>query len=218
MSPHQTPPGWYPLHNDPGTERYWDGNQWTEHHRMRPQPSSSGSSGGKILLGILIGVVLLAGGCLVSSVILVRGTVETFEQLSEITIVEDGQPGSPAAPLAFGTNHSRVPGPAGSAWTLSVDDVSDIDGCIVVTGRATLDAIEGERLTSLRSSFPEIALVDADEQLIAPTDCGREALAQGGRLWAQDTEVEAGTTFEWFETFDAQTFRWVSVSGTLYSN
>lgn len=28
-------PGWYPAHDDPGAERYWDGTSWTDHVRPR---------------------------------------------------------------------------------------------------------------------------------------------------------------------------------------
>lgn len=34
------PPGWYPDPNRTGTQRYWDGQQWTEH--TAPLPSSGG--------------------------------------------------------------------------------------------------------------------------------------------------------------------------------
>jgi hypothetical protein len=33
-------PGWYPDNNVPGSERYWDGAQWTDHSRPVAQPHS----------------------------------------------------------------------------------------------------------------------------------------------------------------------------------
>ena len=36
----QPPPGWYRHHADPRYERWWDGQQWTDHTRMPPDEVS----------------------------------------------------------------------------------------------------------------------------------------------------------------------------------
>lgn len=42
-----TAPGWYPDPNDPATQRYWDGSQWTEHTApVSGEVSASGAGGG----------------------------------------------------------------------------------------------------------------------------------------------------------------------------
>lgn len=217
-------PGWYPLPNDPATERYWNGTVWTEHHRPRPSvpapPSSGGGGTSKIVLGVVLGVLLVFGGCVASTVILVDSTVDTFETLTVTTLQDDGQPGSFTDPYPLGASHAREPGLSGSGWTVSVDQIRDIgDGCLAVIGTATLDTLVGERTFSLSSSFPEIELVDASETVDEPDTCNRADLATEGLLWAQNLEVVEDFTFEWFETFEAErdSFRYVSVSGTLYS-
>lgn len=43
--PGQTPAGWYPDTNQPGTLRYWDGSQWTE-HTHRQEGGGQGAPGG----------------------------------------------------------------------------------------------------------------------------------------------------------------------------
>ena len=218
--------GWYPLPNDPNTERYWNGTTWTEHHRPRfvmvaPPAGGGGSNTGKIVLGIVIGLMLLLGGCIVSTVMLVDSTVDTYELLTSTTLQDDGRPGSVTNPFGFGEPHLRQPGLSGSGWIVIIDDVRDLgDGCVAVVGRATLDVLEDDRTVSLSSSFPEIVLTDERERSTQPTSCNRETLVAEGRLPAQDIEVSEGTTFEWFETFAGSTddFRYVSVSGTVYEN
>lgn len=216
-------PGWYMLPGDPGTERYWNGTAWTEHHRPRPLPpppaSGGGSNAGKILLGVCIGIVLLVGGCVASTVLLVDSTIDTFDQLTTTTLQDDGRPGSITSPLVFGTEHSRPPSFSGSGWTLSVDEVRDLgDGCLAVLGSATLDTLEVGRQLSLSRSFPEIELVEPDETVVEPDRCDRSAVDSEGRYWAQDVELPEGASFTWFETFeaDADSYLYVSVSGTLY--
>lgn len=217
-------PGWYPLAGDPATERYWNGTVWTEHHRTRPipptPPASGGSSNaGKILLGICLGIVLVIGGCIASTVLLVDSTIDTFEQLTVTTLQDDGRPGSITSPLVFGTEHSRPPSFSGSGWTLSVDEVRDLgDGCLGVVGTATLDTLSEDRELSFSRSFPEIELVEPNERAVEPQRCNRSEVDSDGRLWAQDIELPEGASFTWFETFDAEpdSYRYVSVSGTLY--
>jgi hypothetical protein len=58
-----TPPGWYP---DPssGVQRWWDGNQWTEHFQ-KPKPKQNGLRGCAVVL--LIFALIIVGFMVVSS-------------------------------------------------------------------------------------------------------------------------------------------------------
>lgn len=68
--PTATPPGWYPDPRMPGTQRYWNGGEWSEHvapgvmHAPPGQHSSSLEAAGWILAvflpvaGLVIGIVM----------------------------------------------------------------------------------------------------------------------------------------------------------------
>ena len=47
-------PGWYPDTTSAGTQRYWDGETWTEHRAPLAPKASNGNLVWKIALGILV--------------------------------------------------------------------------------------------------------------------------------------------------------------------
>jgi Protein of unknown function (DUF2510) len=56
------PPGWYPDPQQPATQRYWDGYQWTQH--TAPGARQSGMSIlAKVLIGFAVFALLFIGGC-----------------------------------------------------------------------------------------------------------------------------------------------------------
>ena len=58
-------PGWHPDPAAPGRERYWDGSQWTGEGRDAPPPVKKRRGGTflKVVLGVVIGGMVLIGGC-----------------------------------------------------------------------------------------------------------------------------------------------------------
>lgn len=190
-----------------------------------PAASSGGSSAGKVLLGILIGIVVMVGGCAAYAVILVDSTINTFEQLTVSTLIDDNPRGSVANPLEFGAPHARPPGATGSGWTISVDDVELFEEsagpvCLVVVGHATLDTLRGDRAASAPRSFPKVSLIDETGVAQTPSAVDCESAPQvEGRLRAQQIEVLEGTTVEWYEVFLVAdpAFRFVRVEGTVYA-
>jgi hypothetical protein len=71
----QQPAGWYSDPQSPGSQRYWDGNQWTEHtsgvqqmpppvqQQYQPQKKKGGSTVLKVMLGVVLGACVLIVGC-----------------------------------------------------------------------------------------------------------------------------------------------------------
>ena len=62
-APQSTPPGWYPDPRMTGTQRYWDGERWTDHVAPLAHSPAPASSGG-------VSVWVIAGGILIAAIVL----------------------------------------------------------------------------------------------------------------------------------------------------
>lgn len=91
------PAGWYPNPDVPGTQRYWDGSQWTSHvSPPQPLPSPAPKSGSSlkwvwILGGILLLVLVLVGGCVAAVVAVSSGVREGFNQIQDSVVSEQAK-------------------------------------------------------------------------------------------------------------------------------
>ena len=56
----QTPAGWYPDPQDPNTQRYWDGRQWTE-NRSPGVAYAKQETNGKATAALVLGILWLCG-------------------------------------------------------------------------------------------------------------------------------------------------------------
>lgn len=53
-------PGWYADPNDPGSQRYWDGSNWTE-NRTPAAANQGGDTNGKAIAALVLGIVWACG-------------------------------------------------------------------------------------------------------------------------------------------------------------
>jgi hypothetical protein len=64
-TPGAQPAGWYPDPNDPSTQRYWDGSQWTE-NRAPARAAAPASTNGKAIASLVLGILWL---CSIGSIL-----------------------------------------------------------------------------------------------------------------------------------------------------
>lgn len=105
MSDQQTPAGWYPDPENVGQQRYWDGQQWTEHRT--PPPKGGLSTAAKVLIGGAVGLLIL-GGC---AVLLGNSSDQPTTQPSEpapAQSTQDGVDEEPATPTPTSTPAYRA--------------------------------------------------------------------------------------------------------------
>jgi hypothetical protein len=53
------PAGWYPDPNDPSSQRYWDGSQWTENRTPAGARAGEVATNGKAIASLVLGIVWL---------------------------------------------------------------------------------------------------------------------------------------------------------------
>lgn len=63
--------GWYPDTQMSGTQRYWDGNKWTDH--VAPLPAATQNNDGLMVFGIVMAVVFPILGLILGLVLVGRG-------------------------------------------------------------------------------------------------------------------------------------------------
>jgi Protein of unknown function (DUF2510)/SmpA / OmlA family len=140
----QTPPGWYPDPQQPGTQRYWDGQQWTQ--QTAPGGPQAPKKGGgslvlKIMLGILLAGIVLIGGCalLVGGAVNEAGkAIEEENNKSAITQTQFDQ-------VQIGDTKSDVTKALGQPSTSSSSQAEDMNlDCVYynVKGGGLLDSYQ----------------------------------------------------------------------------
>lgn len=127
-------------------------------------------------------------------------------------------------PYSFGDAHTRKAGFTGAGWTVSIDDVvelnalaGDLDTCLAVIGTATLDTLD-EGLTSNPFSFPEVVLIQDGVQNNDFAVCNTDDLDAQGMIQSGGASITEGTTITWYQTFGVLNdgYDLVAIEETVY--
>ncbi len=190
-----------------------------------------------LMLALLVGLVLLVGGCVV---VVSRAADDVTDKVDELeALAESGDIGSTDSsnegtldsPYFFGESHSRSPGFFGAAWTLSIDEVRPIPKspaadsadprvCAAIIVTATLDSLDTGELTADLLSLPELAVVDATGET-AETDafqCDGSGLIAEGITAKYEFSLTEGGTGRFYEAIlmDSLDFEYAAVESTIY--
>ncbi|MEM7325358.1 MAG: DUF2510 domain-containing protein [Actinomycetota bacterium] len=132
-APH-APPGWYPDQRMADTERYWDGELWTEHVRptdlQPPTPALEPVAAGRLERRRAIALSLLAVGALLTVGLM------AFGALTLVRSSDDDQ-------IAVGSGQAATDGSgqSGQVGTVEAGDTTDLDDGSVVISEASPDGL-----------------------------------------------------------------------------
>jgi hypothetical protein len=195
-----TPAGWYPDPEGSGGQRFWNGDEWTEHRApdalpvVDATPTASRGPDKRLIVGLAAAVVVLIVGSAVAVVLAIRtdgGSTTVIQRQaeasapSEAEASEIGEEG-PTEPQAAGTG----------------EEVRDGDFAFVVNGVRTTDVIADPE-------FPELAATAEGEYVIvALTVTNVSADAQ--TFFASFNTLSDGTT-----VFEADDEAWLYLGNTV---
>ena len=192
-----TPAGWFPDPEDSGGQRFWNGDEWTEHRApttpplVDAAPTASQGPDKRLLIGLAAAVVVvLIVGAVVAVVVTRKADVDSIAVTQrpaqviapsatvppETTATEIGEEG-PTEPQAAG------PG----------EEVRDGDFAFVVNGVRTTDVIAD-------AEFPELNRT-ADGEYVFVALTVTNVSAEGKTFFASFNTLSDGTTV--FEADDA---------------
>lgn len=134
-----------------------------------------------------------------------------------------------AAPIAdvytFGQRHSRPASLLGAAWTISIDEVRQIDNCTAIIGTAKLDSLDSDELTSNPFDFPTPRIVVGGRELTGD-EAGQDfscvtspTLEREGLLWNLNVSLAPGGEVRWYHLFynPGGTYDLVAIERTRYA-
>jgi len=153
----------------------------------------------------------------------------TTTEATTTTTEAEPELGTKENPYPLGQAHSRAPGFSGAGWSISIDEVfvdvtldrwnNEPGRCIVLTGTATLESLEGDELTASSFSFPEIVVI-ADGRKAESTvhECVVGEVTTDTE-WILDLELMPGATARWHREFmapEGSKVDLVAVENTVY--
>jgi hypothetical protein len=197
-----TPAGWCPDPEDSGVQRFWNGDEWTEHRApttppvVAAAPSASQRPDRRLLIGLAaaVVVVVLIVGAVVAVVLTRKSDVDSIAVTERPAQVITPSETAPSEIAEEGPTEPQAAGPG--------EEVRDGDFAFVVNGVQTTDVI-GD------AEFPELnRTADGEYVIVALTVTN--VSAEGKTFFASFNTLSDGTT-----VFEPDEETWLYLGNTV---